>query len=317
MLEHIINGFAILITKNIQDSLLYNIIKDFIYPLLLTFLSGIVAWFLFLKQIVNDKLIAKNSKEEALINKLTYFAMIIDNAIENAEGQNLKVRELINEITNEGLQNRNLQKHPTYDLNIIAEKIDKENYLLSYLSYYSQKGKKEVLTDFKIIVDSCGIINDIFIQINENLKNMYTFEREMRAEFHDCARQCADLFGKCLVNLKEIDDPLFYDLFEISKKTEILKNYQGVEIMPSQYQLFFKPTLELLDRYHSMHKEFDEDTGNLWMVTVEAVNMYNNLEYEVSRLKEMLVNQNEYVDHLIYQLKNSSKQLRYDFLNNR
>nr|WP_315156983.1 hypothetical protein [uncultured Flavobacterium sp.] len=315
MFEKIFSGLALLMSKNIQDSLLYNIIKDFVYPLLLTVLSGVVAWFLFIKQIVNDKQKTENSKEEDLRNKLTYFAMIIHNAIENAEGQNIKLFELINDIENAGINSVTLQKHPTYDLTLIAEKIDKENYLLSYLSFYSKNEKKEMLSDFKKIMDSCGIINDIFLNINANLNAKNMFEIELRKEFHESVLECADYFGKSLVKLKEINDPLFYQLFEINKNLEHLEHYSEEQIMPAQYQIFLKPTLELLDNCHRTQKEFDEDTGNLWNTTVKTMSIYHNLQSETLRLKAILINHNEYVNELIIQLKKSSEKLVRDFIN--
>lgn len=316
MLEKIFDGMALLLSQNIQNSLFYNVIKDFIYPLLLTFLSGVVAWFLFIKQIVSDRQKIKDSKEEDLRNKLTYFAMIIHNAIENAEGQNAKVLELVNEIENAGINSVPLQKHPTYDLALIAEKIDKENYLLSYLSFYSENGKKETLLDFKNMLDSCGIINDIFLQIKEILKAKSMLETELRKEFYDSAVECAIRFGKSLEKLKEANDPLFYQLFEINKNLENLENYREDNILPAQYHIFLKPTLRLLDNCHRANKEFDEDTGSLWTKTGETMSIYHNLESETLKLKTMLIDQNDYVNELITQLKKSSEKLINDFYYN-
>lgn len=315
MIEKIINTLLILISQNIQETLMYNIFKDFIFPLLLTISSGIFAWFIFFKQILNEKQKDKETKEEDLKNKLTYFAMIIQNAIENATGQNDKVKQLILEMGNSEVNFLSLEKYPTYDLKILAEKIDKENYLISFLNYYSEKSKKDMLNDFKNIVDSCSIINDVFDQINSDLESKQLFENKLKEKFSQGIFECSDLFGKALVKWNEDKNPLFYKLFEISKKTNELKNYHENSIFEAQYRLFLIPTLLFLDECHSKNIEFDEIVGNLWTKSSDSVNIYDNLKSETTRLKEMLTQQNQFVIELIETLKKSSAMLRKDLLN--
>lgn len=302
-------------TENPENTLFYNIFKDFIFPLLLTIISGFGAWFLFIRQLLNEKKKNKQSINEDIKNKLTYFSMIIHNAIENSIGQNDNIEELVKKIENSDFNSIPLYKHPTYDLKIIAEKLDKESYLLSYLKFYKKDDKLKMLNDFKQIVDSCGIINEIFNQINTDLESKQIFEHNLKEIFFENIGECSDFFGKSLVKLKETNDPLFYKLYEINKASEDLKNFKENQIIKAQYELFLKPTLSLLDKCHSEHIEFDENTGNLWICTSKTINVYINLQTETIRLKTMLEEQNEFIKELIENLKKSSVRLRNDFLN--
>ncbi len=310
-----INEVVNVATENPENTLYYNIIKDFVFPLLLTIISGIVAWFLFIKQLLNEKRKEKQSINDDIKNKLTYFAMIIHNAIENSVGQNENIKELSIEIENSGFNSIQLNKHPTYDLKIVAEKLDKESYLLSYLKFYKKDNKIEMLEDFKQIIDTCGIINDIFIQINNDLESKQKFEHDLMTKFYEGSEECADYFGKSLVKLKETNNPLFHKLFEINKASDNLKNFKENQIIKAQYELFLKPTLILLDKCHSEYIEFDENLGNLWIRTSNTINIYNNLESETFRLNEMLKEQSSFINELIDVLKKSSERLRKDFLN--
>jgi hypothetical protein len=310
-----VNEIVNVANENCETTFYYDIIKDFVFPLLLTLISGVVAWFLFIKQILNDKKKENQSKNDEVTNKLTYFAMIIHNAIENSIGQNINIKELSIEIEKSGFNSIPLNKYPTYDLKIVAEKLDKESYLLSYLKYYKKDNKIEMLEDFKKIVDTCGIINDIFNQIDSDLENKQKFEHDLMKKFYEGSDKCADYFGESLVKLKESNNPLFFKLFEINKASENLKNFTENQIIKAQYELFLKPTLILLNKCHSEHVEFDENLGDLWVQASNTINIYNNLESETFRLNEMLKEANSFINELIEVLKKSSDRLRKDFLN--
>lgn len=304
-----------LVSENIEDSLTYNILKDFVFPFVLAIIGALAAWFVFIKQLVSDKKKEKKANKEDLENRLAYFSILIENAIENSKGQNENIKTLISDIENSGVNFVSLMKYPTYDLKIIAEKIDKENYLLSYLKFYSKKNKKKTLNEFKTILDSCGIINDVFIQIDNDLESKQIFESNQKEKYFKNLNHWADLFGKSLVHLKENNSPLFNELFKINKKSKTIKHIDSNKIFEAQYQNLLIPTLELLDKAHSKQIEFDEYTGNLWTTTSSIINIYNNLERASLEIKNMLIQQNKFINSLIISLEKASEKLRKEFLN--
>ncbi|QDO94636.1 hypothetical protein FNB79_11925 [Formosa sediminum] len=314
MNEYILNESTQLASENIENSFIYNIIKDFVFPFILALIGALAAWFVLIKQLVNDKKKEKKTNKEDLENRLAYFSILIDNAIENSKGQNENIKTLISDIEHSGVNFVPLMKYPTYDLKIMAEKIDKENYLLSYLKFYSQKDKIKTLNEFKKILDSCGIINDVFTQINKDLESKQIFESNQKENYFKKLNHWADLFGTSLVHLKENNNPLFYKLFEINTKSEQIKNLNSNKIFEAQFQNLLIPTLEILDKAHSEHIEFDENTGNLWTTTSSVINIYKNLERASHGIKNMLIQQNKFITIQINSLEKASEKLRKEFL---
>jgi hypothetical protein len=314
MNEYIANECTQLASENIEDSLIYNIIKDFVFPFVLALIGALAAWFVLIKQLVSDKKKEKKTDKEDLENRLAYFSILVENAIENSKGQNDNIKTLISDMEHSGVNFVSLMKYPTYDLKIMAEKIDKENYLLSYLKFYSKKNKMKTLNEFKTILDSCGIINDVFIQINNDLESKQIFESNQKEKYFKNLDHWDDLFGGSLVHLKEKNDPLFYQLFEINKKSKQIKNIDSNRVFEAQFQNLLIPTLKILDKAHSEQIEFDENTGNLWTTTSSIINIYKNLERASSEIKNMLIQQNEFINSLIISLEKASEKLRKESL---
>ncbi|MBP0903022.1 hypothetical protein ACFSKN_13700 [Mariniflexile gromovii] len=303
-----------LASVNLQDSLTYNILKDFVFPFILALIGALVAWLVFIRQIVSDRKNELNAKKEDIKNKLTYFSMIVNNAIENSKGQNKNIKDLIYQIDNSGIDSIPLTKHVTYDLKILAEKIDKEDYLLSYLKFYSKENKKKLLNEFKEILDSCGIINDIFIQINNDLESKQVLEFELKKNYNLNLDNWSDAFGGSLVYLKEKNDPLFFELFKIQENSNKIKHINLEKSIWQQHEKLLLPTLFLLDKAHSEHKEFDDNLGNLWILTNQTIHLFNNLEQASKQIKTMLTQQSELVNNQIAVLEKASQKLRNIFL---
>ena len=313
MIGLVSSEFIQLTSENIQESLAYNITKDFVFPFILALIGALAAWFVFFKQIVNDKKNEKKAKKEDIKNKLTYFSMIVNNAIENSKGQNENISLLITEITNSGINFVSLPKHPTYDLKIISEKIDIEDYFLSYLKFYSKKNKMSNLNEFKEIIDSCGIINDIFIQITNDLESKQKLEFKLKDDYFKNMDNWCDFFGQSLVYLNENKDPLLIELLQVNNNSETIKYISPNKIIKAQYEKLLIPTIKILDKAHSQQKEFDENLGNLWVLTSQTINIYNNLEGAAFQIKTMLVEQNNFVDEQISLLEKASLKIRKDF----
>lgn len=300
--------------QNIQDSLWYSILKDFVFPFVFTSIGALVAWLVFFRQIIIDKKKEKDAKNENLKNKLTFFTMIVHNALDNVKGQNSYVKVLIKDLREKQNEILVLYQYPTYDLKIIAEKIDIEDYLLSYLAFYSTKSKINILKEFKEIVDNFAIINDIFIQIQNDLKSRHAFLTDLSAKYHNLTEECADLLGLCLKNLKEDRNPLFTRFFEvhnIQNKAVIREN----DIIKAQYIYFIKPLLELLDSLHTEKIEFNDVQGNLWIASGKASNIYNNIISESVHHATRATEDFDLVNKLISKIETASENLRKDFLN--
>lgn len=299
---------------DLEETLVYNVMKDFFFPIFLALMSAFVAWYFFFRQILNERKKDEAKKSEDLSNKLTYFAMIVENAIENAQGQNAFLKDMIVEIGQSGVNLISWHKHPTYDLKVISEKLSAEEYLLSYLSYYRDKNKRENLKDFKNIVESCVVINDIFISSAEYLEGKIRFDNELKRDFFDKIAEAADLFGKSIHKMREEENPLFTEMYKIHVRSKSMKEVSGNLLIPTQVNLFALPILQLLDKKQLEGVEFDEYTGNLWVVAGQAVNTYKNLQSDMERLKSTFSYNYSYAERLIARLKDSSEKLRSDFI---
>lgn len=292
----------------------YDISKDFIFPFCLTLVSALVAWFVFFKQIIEERKKEKQSKRFDLKNKLTYFAMIVHNAIDNTKGQTLLINKLIKTMNDDGINSAVLSKHPLYDLKIVTEKIDIESYLISYLEFYSNKDKLSTLEEFKKIIDSAGMINDVFNQVYADLNSKHAFNLELQKKFYEQLEESADLFGKCLHNFKVNKNPLFPEMWKIHQLLNSAKRIEGMEAILQQYNLFIKPLLEFLDSCNAKKIEFDMDTGNLWVISSKATNTFLNLQGETAHHKSRLTEDYKMLIELTSSLEDSSSKLRNDFL---
>jgi len=292
----------------------YDILKDFIFPFCLTLVSALVAWFVFFKQIIEERKKEKQSKRSDLKNKLTYFAMIVHNAIDNTKGQTLLINKLIETMNDDGINSAVLSKHPLYDLKIVTEKIDIESYLISYLEFYSHKDKLSTLEEFKKIIDSAGMINDVFNQVYADLNSKHTFNLELQEKFYDQLEESANLFGKCLHNFKNNKNPLFPEMWKIHQLLNTAKRIVGMEAILQQYNLFIKPLLEFLDSCNAKNIEFDVDTGNLWVISSKTTNTFLNLQGETAHHKFRLSEDYNLLIELTSFLEDSSSKLRNDFL---
>jgi len=302
------------IIKDFHETFIYNVFKDFVFPLFLALVSGFLAWYFFFRQIMNERQKNTESKLTELRNKLTYFAMITHNSIENAKGQNSYLKLVIADFDREGINLIYWRKYPTYDLKIIAEKIDIESYLLSYLNFYDGKDKIQNLNDFKSIIDSCGVINEIFEMSNNDLKSKFEFDTKIKTEYTTILTECAKLFGESLYKHKTENNPLFKDLFNIHNNSQIIQSCPVEQIMKVQHEVFVIPTLNLLDSWHRDRIEFDNYTGELWIKVKEASDIFNNLITEAFRLRSMFAENYVYINRLILKLENSSQKLRDDFM---
>lgn len=308
------NIFFKLFIEEFHESLIYNIVKDFLFPLFLALISGLTAYYLFFRQILNDNQKSIQHKKEELKNKLTFFALTIHNAIHNSKEQNENVHELISELTKLEIDSRPQNIAPITDLKNISEKIDIENYLLSFLEYYSKGNKIENAGKFKTIVDSCGMVYQIFVQNDKFLEDKLKLEGEGKIKFSEKINQCAVLMGKILNKMQEEKNPLFSEIIKIyNDNNQKIKSY-GRDFIRGQYYILLKPLLELLDSWHKKQIEFDEDIGNLWLASKEGIELYEYLSRNNEILLNFLILNFEGVNDLIIDIETASGDLRKDFL---
>ena len=311
--SRIMNIFKLFI-ENFQESLLYSVIKDFLFPLFLALISAITAYYLFFRQILNEKQKELVLKNEELKNKLTYFTLTIHHAIQNAKEQNENVQGLISQLQKIEIDSHSLIIAPLTDLKNIVEKIDVENYLLSFLKYYSDGNKIENAGKFKIIVDSCGMINHIFIQNDKFLEDKLKLEVEGKMKLSEQVQECAGLMGKCLQKMKEDKNPLFTEMIKIHVDCNQKLSSFGNDFLRGQYYLFLKPCLNLLDNWNEKHIEFDENLGELWIGAKGGVELYNYLTVNNKILINHLNRNFNSVNELINDIEKASIELRKDFL---
>jgi len=303
-----------LLINEIQNAFLYNVIKDFFFPLFLAFISGVFAYLIFFRQIIIDNKKDISTKEENLKNKLTYFAITILNCINNAEAQNSNLKNLIDELKKQEINSIPLSKSPTYDLKIIAKEINAENYLLSYLMFYSKESKLNTMNEFKNIFDSCCLIYDIFDQNYESIENKFELDNQLQVKFSDMVNECAILLGDCLEKMRKESNPLFPELLRIYQESLNLRKYSEREMISAQHYLLLSPLSELLTQWNHKGVVFDDNTGNLWVKSGKCIDLYDHLKSNNERFKELLNNNYEYTIELIQIIKDSSFKLRNDFL---
>lgn len=303
-----------LFIENFQETLLYNIVKDFLFPLFLALISVMTAYFFFFRQILNDNQKNNEAKKEDLKNKLTYFALIVHNAIQNSKEQNKNLNNLIHDLKDLEIDSRPQYIAPLTDLKIIVKKINVENYLLSFLEYYSKGNKIENAGKFKTIIDSCGMIYQIFSQNDKFLKDKLKLETEGKIKFSAIVSECAGLLGKCLQKMHDEKNSLFPEFIKINENINKKMSSYGDDFLRGQNYLVLKPCLELLDSWNQKNIVFDEDLGNLWIISKEGNELYNNMSRNNKLLLNHLIKNFETVNDLLIDIENSSKQLRKDFL---
>lgn len=308
------NLFYKLFIENFHETFLYNLIKDFLFPLFLALISVITAYYFFFRQILNDNQKMIERKKEELKDKLTYFSLIVHNAIQNSKEQNKNLRTLITELEGIEIDSRPQFIAPITDLKNIVKKIDIENYLLSFLEYYSSGNKIENAGKFKTIIDSCGMIYQIFLQNDKFLEDKLKLDSEGKIKLSAMVNECANLLGKCLHKMHEEKNPLFPEFIKINDDANRKMNSYGDEFLRGQYYLILKPCLALLDLWNTRHIAFDEDLGSLWITTKDGVELYNNmLRNNILLLNHLKINFEE-VENLVIDIETSSQQLREDFL---
>lgn len=300
--------------ENFHETLVYNLIKDFLFPLFLTLISVITAYYFFFRQILNDNQKIIERKKEELKDKLIYFSLIIHNAIHNSKEQNKNLKTLINELEGIEIDSRPQFIAPITDLKNIAEKINTENYLLSFLEYYSSGNKIENAGKFKTIIDSCGMIYQIFSQNDKFLEDKLKLDSEGKIKLSAMINECVNLLGKCLNKMHEEKNPLFPEFIKVNDNINKKMNSYGDEFLRGQYYLILRPCLELLDSWNKRQIVFDEDLGNLWIASKDGVDLYGNMRRNNILLLNLLNKNFEEVENLLIDIENSSQQLRKDFL---
>ena len=308
------NFFYKLFIEHFHETLLYSIVKDFLFPLFLAIISAITAYYLFFRQILNDNQKIIEHKKEELKNKLTYFSLIVHNAIHNSKEQNENLKTLISELKEIEIDSRPQFIAPITDLKFIAEKIDTENYLLSFLEYYSSGNKIENAGKFKTIIDSCGMIYQIFLQNDKFLEDKLKLDSEGKIKFSAIVNDCADLLGKCLHKMNKEKNPLFSELIKIHNDINEKMYSYGEDFIRGQYYLIVQPCLKLLDSWNEKHIVFDEDLGNLWIASKDGFHLYSNMLRNNKLLLTHLINNFDSVKDLLIDIETSSQQLRKDFL---
>lgn len=271
----------------VQDSLLYNCLKDFILPIIIAISGAYFAYYYFVKQNRIDKEKDETKKNEERINKLFYFTIIVEYALENSLEQLNNLKNLIEQTSKSPIELVLMVQSPMHNLKIITDVLNLEEYLIAYTNYYPENRKASVI-QFKNIFNSFTMLDGMFKQIPLELQEKYNIEIDGKKRIADIVPKVIDLLSIVLEEFRTNEIESFNELMKQIHPymSPNISQLASPDLIGLNNTLML-PISNFCDNYNFVKQnKMSDNHVELGLLTSECVSIYNTI---IDKTKELII----------------------------
>lgn len=314
--------FLLILTQNCETcineghSWLWDLLKDFMLPIVLAIGAGFFAYDIFVRETKRDKLKEEAQRNNEKNDKLFYITALLQNIIHLSLLQKDYIKNHIRKINNNEVDFHIMHWTTLNDFDRITDKLDLEEYLLAYTNHFNRNTKVSV-KEFKNIIISVDYLQGVFMMMQGQLKESMKFDYERKIRFQTVNAAIQTTSQKLALILLEKDQEEYLKLTKIkfdfnqkSKENKIVGiNYDLV----FQVNNYFIPLDKFCLDYARSGKPMIQEVIDLGNSANEAINLLEYIKSQNRHLKSSLCYQFKNIYRSIIALQKHTKNLFNDF----
>lgn len=290
-----------------DNSLIYELGKDYLLPICIAILAAWIVYFVFLRETKRDKQNEEIKKKNESEDKLLYLSALIDNIIKFSFIQNKFLKEYINKINADDTIFYPLAIVPYNDVTRVSIELNLEEYLLAYTNHYNIDRKASV-KEFKLMITSIDILHKHLEQLTETIRTALDHNTKAKSKLEILFKESHSLAGNLMETLR-ISHIIHYAELE-----KIYSNFQSNFKDPNDlnyfYNAFFVPVNNFcVDRLHIGMKEIKD----LAIATRDSKGLFLQIKSQNQNLKEVILDDQKQISETATELKNIAKKILTDF----
>lgn len=295
--------------ESLGYSFFWNLIKDFILPIIIAGFAGYMVYWAFVKETRRDITNEQNRKDQERDDKLFYFAALINSCREIAKKQLGYVEEYIQQLDADKINLQPIKKVVWDDLKRTSQVLNLEEYLLAYVEYF--KGdRKESVKEFKAIIGSIDLFHEMFVELKNMIERVLKSTYNEQLELQRIQNSCFLLLDKFYLHLFQFEKENYYELAKVMNPF-VEKNGEALAKRNLEYFYndFFIPLSEFSRKYIGISGSRFEHIFELYQYSRMGKELFETLRDEASLLRQAMANDVDTLKAHIEKIEANSKRL--------
>ena len=288
----------------------YEVLKDFILPIILTLLAGGFAYIIFVKETRRDKKRDRKADKQIQRDKLSYFSNLVKNIISISEQQNANISAFVEEQRADPTEVKQLQLFSLNEFRRATTDLRLEDYMLAYVNYYSAD-RQVAIKEFNNIIVRIDMLYGTFSVMEPHLQLLQEDERNAKEKFNGYSERAARLVAVLAQSLRHSAPQLEGEMNEIAAASlNSQSEKRGSEFC---YRTFIVPINTFAFKYVWTSLAEAPQIQELAALTKDARSVYEQMITFNQGLAEEFHAQYDRLKPEIEKLKEYSKRLIEDF----
>lgn len=294
-------------------SFFWNILKDFILPILIAGFAGYMVYWVFVKETRRDISNEQARKDQERKDKLFYFSALVKSCTDIAIKQKEFIEGLVKEIDNDKINLKPLKKVVWDDLKRVSQNLNLENYLLAYVEYYKGDRKTSV-KEFKAIVGSIDLFYEIFTELGNVIERILKVTYSEKLEIQNFQNNCFLLLDKFNIYLFVNEKDQYHELRKVMKPFEEKNSKEDAKHdFEHFYNDFFIPLFEFTHKYMARLTSNFSQIFELNHHARRGKELFETLESEALETKRITETDVAKIQEYIERIQTNSVRLFHDF----
>jgi len=293
-----------------ENSILYNVFKDFILPIVLAIAAAITAYYIFVIETKRDTIKEGLRKQNEQNDKLFYFSTLVKSVIKSSINQKEHLDDLINKIEKDDLTFHLLTMVPQLDFKRISTELNLEEYLLAYTAHFDSN-RKESVKEFKEIIDSVDFLYSIFESYPNQLKLSHKIDLENKTKFQSLFKAAYDKTAILSIILNRTDLKKFNELQIII--SNFIKNNNDKQNIKVFMDFFVLPINDFCIDNIDPKKFIINEIQDLAVLTRDCKQVFNDIKANNQTIKDNFASDYIAISNEIKELNKISEKLLENF----